>query len=587
MPAPTIARVLLAVLASLLLVLATPEARSRGVLDLAARTQPVLLQNHGDYWIDTSGTHTATDVANDGSIPWQATSTALSYPVTSGHAIWIRLNVPATPNAERWYLEVPYAALNRASLYTPDGAGRWNEQRAGDLTAVSQWPVPHRHPLLPIALSAQSPTHYLLRLENGHAFNVPLRFIGEGRLSYSEQRVSLILGIFFGLIGLAALIAALSAVSLRDNAYGFYALCVALMGLTQASITGIAGLHLWPNWPRWNDISSSVLPLLTVAATLLFVSAAVALPERSRRLQLVIRGISAAGLVSALCVGWVSAASRLTLVVPSLLVLQLSAIFALVWAWRRDDRFAPWLLLAYLPVMLAGSLTMASVSGWVAMAFLTQYGMPIAVALNLPVVMVLLMLRSQHRRENIRRIHGLDRIDPSTGLINGHVFSARLRRMIGRSERLHHQSAAMLIDIINIDQVQREFGRKTADELLLRVAERLLDTAREIDSAARLSERRFGMLVEGPFSAQEAASFGPRIVARCLMPFKAMPPDCVAQVLVVYALVPHHKVSAETLLQQLEERLAKLPVHSKRKVFLLAEAHKPGTYQRAPSKDTA
>ena len=569
----------IALLVGLLLVLASPEARSRTVLDLDTLAQPVILQDWGDYWIDTSGTRTARQVANDGLIPWQATSTKIIYPVTSGQAVWIRLNVPAAPDAERWYLEVPYAALDRASLYTPDAAGRWNEQRAGDLTAVSQWPVPHRHPLLPIALSAEAPTKYLLRLENGHAFNAPLRFIGERHLSYSEQRVSLILGIFFGLTGLAALIAALSAVSLRDSAYGFYALCVAVMGLTQTSITGIAGLHLWPNWPRWNDISSSMLPLLAVSATLLFISAAVALPERSRRLHLLMRGIAAAGFVAAVSLAWVPAASRLMLVVPSLLVLQLSGISALFWAWRRDDRFAPWLLLSYLPVILAGSLTLASVSGWLAIAFLTQYGMQIAVALNLPVVMVLLMLRSQHRRENIRRIHGLDRIDPSTGLINGHVFSARLLRMIGRSDRLHHQSAVMLIDVINIDQVQRDFGRKAAEELPLRVAQRLLSTAREIDSAARLSERRFGMLVEGPFSAEEAASLGPRIVARCLMPFNALPPDCVAQVHVVYALVPHQRVSVEDLLKQLEERLAKLPAHSRRKVFMLPESPNPGVFR--------
>ena len=38
----------------------------------------------------------------------------------------------------------------------------------------------------------------------------------------------------------------LSAVSLRDSVYAFYALSVALMGLSQAAMTGIGGLHLWP-----------------------------------------------------------------------------------------------------------------------------------------------------------------------------------------------------------------------------------------------------------------------------------------------------------------------------------------------------
>lgn len=518
-----------AILAGLALALASPDVRSRTVLDLDMLAQPVGLQDWGDYWIDTSGSLTAQQIANDGAIAWQATSTKLIYPVTSGQAVWIRLNVPPAPDVERWYLEVPYAALDRASLYTPDDAGRWNEQRAGDLTAVSQWPVPHRHPLLPIALSAEVPTKYLLRLENGHAFNAALRFISEGRLSYSEQRVSLILGIFFGLTGLAALISALGAVSLRDSAHALYALCVVLMALTQACITGIAGLHLWPDWPWWNDISSTVLPMLTVAATLLFLSAAVALPERSRRLHLLIKGLAAAGLAAAVGLAWVPAASRMELVIPALLVLEFSGIFTLVWTWRRGDRFAPWLLLSYLPVLLAASLTLASSGGLLATGFLTQYGMQIAVALNLPVVMVVLMLRSQHRRENIRRIQGLDRIDPSTGLINGHVFSERLLRMIARSDRLHHQSAVMLIDVINTEKVQRDFGRKAADELPLRVA----------------------------------------------------------QVHVVYALVPHRRVGAEDILTQLEERLATIPARSRRKVFMLGEVLQPSLSRRAPLAEAA
>lgn len=574
-------------LAGLLLALASPEARSRTVLDLDTRAQPVALQDWGDYWIDSSGSLTAGQLARHESLPWQPTGKKLIYPVTSGQAVWIRLNVPPAPDAERWYLEVPYPALDRASLYTLDGAGQWNEQRAGDLVAVSQWPVPHRHPLLPIALSAEVPTKYLLRLENGHAFSAPLQFISEARLSHSEQRVSLILGIFFGLTGLAALISALSAVSLRDSVYGFYALCVTLMALTQASITGIAGLHLWPDWPWWNDISSAVLPMLTVSSTLLFISTAVALPERSRRLHLLMRGLATAGLAAAVGLAWVPAASRMELVIPALLLLELSGIFALVWVWRRGDRFAPWLLLSYLPLLIAASLTLAGTSGWLTADFFTQYGMQIAVALNLPVVMVVLMLRSQHRRENIRRIQGLDRMDPSTGLINAHVFSARLLRMIARSDRLHHQSAVMLIDVINTEQVQRDFGRRAADELPLRVAQRLLSTAREIDSAARLSERRFGMLVEGPFSAGEAASLGPRIVARCLMPYKDLPPDCVAQVHVVYALVPHRRVGAEDLLTQLEERLATIPARSRRKVFMLGEVLKPSFSRRASLAEAA
>ena len=547
------------------------SAHGRSVLDLDTATQPVVLQDWGDYWVDVTGQLTPQQVTADATLPWKPTATDQLYPATTGNAIWIRFNVPPAPDSERWYLEVPYPAINRASLFTLDGAGQWTEQRAGDQTAVSKWPVPHRHPLLPIALSAEVPTNYLLRLENGHGFTVPLQFISEGRLSASEQRVSLVLGIFFGLAGLAAVVSLLGAVSLRDSAYGYYALCVGFMGLTQATVTGIAGLHLWPNSPGWSDISTSVLPLLTASATLLFISATVALPERSKRLYALMMAQALAGCLAALAMGLIAPSSRMDVLVPIVLLLEFTGMLVMAWAWRRGDRFAPWLMLSYLPVLASAGWMLANSARLVPIGFLTQHGMQLGVALHLPIVMVVLMMRSQHRRENIRRIQGLDRVDPATGLINGHVFAERLLRMVARSERLRHDSAVMLIDLVNTEQIQRDFGRKAADDLPLRVAERLLSTTREIDSAARLSERRFGMLVEGPFSAEDAATLGPRLVARCLMPYKDLPMSCVAQVRVAYALVPTHGSNAQGLLTQLEERLSAVPHDSKRAVFTLNE----------------
>jgi len=274
------------------------------------------------------------------------------------------------------------------------------------------------------------------------------------------------------------------------------------------------------------------------------------------------------------------------LFIPSLLILELSGILLLLWAWRRGDRFAPWLLLAYLPVIVAAGWALARSANWLPINFFTQHGMQLAVALHLPIVMVILMFRSQHRRENTRRIQGLDRVDPATGLINGHVFAERLIRMIARSERLRHQSAVMLIDLVNCDQVQHDFGRKAAEELPLHAAERLLSTAREIDTAARLSERRFGMLVEGPFSAEDAATLGPRIVARCLMPYKGLHVNCVAQVRVAYALVPYQGADALTLLGLLETRLTSAPADSKRAVYMLGEADHTAV-RRSARKKTA
>jgi GGDEF domain-containing protein len=568
----------LGLLLGTMLALGSAKAWSRTILDLDTSNQPVALHDWGDYWVDTSGKRTPEQVAGEAGARWTSTHTDASYPVTSGQSVWVRFTVPPAPDAERWYLEVPNPAIDRAALYTLDNIGQWTAQQAGDLVAVSQWPVPNRHPLLPIALSAEVPTYYLLRLENAHTFSTPLRFISESRLSKSEQRVSLILGLFFGLTGLAALMSALSALSLRDPAYGLYAVFITLMALTQATVTGIAGLHLWPQSPWWNDLSTSVLPLLTASAALLFISVTVALPTRSRRLHGVALGMALMGILMSAALALAPAAARMAVLMPSLLLLASSSMLVLAWAWRRGDRFAPWLILAYLPIVLAASLTLVSNTELLPTGFWALHGMQLATALHIPFVLVELMLRSQQRRENTRRIQGLDRVDPGTGLINGHVFASRLLRMVARSRRLRHQSAVMLIDLMNTDQILYKYGRNAAEELPLRLAERLLSTAREIDSAARLSERRFGMLVEGPFNAEDAATLGPRIVARCLMPYKGMHMDCVAQVHVAYAMVPFQDTDPQGLLEKLAQLLAAVPAQSKRAVFKLGERTKAASF---------
>jgi GGDEF domain-containing protein len=555
--------------ALLLAVSVMGPALGRTVLDLDPAHQPVALQDWGDTWMDTTGEAKAENVAIDQTLPWTPTREGAIYPLSTGKALWIRFAVPPAPDAERWYLEIPYPSVNRVTLYTPDSVGQWIPQSAGDTLPVASWPVPHRHPLLPVVVSAEEPRSYLLRVENPHSYSAPLSFVSESYLSRHEQRTSLILGIYFGLAGLAVMLGVLSAVSLRDSAYAFYALSVALMGLSQAAMTGIGGLHLWPNLPWWNDLSSMVLPVLAVGALVWFFSAVVSLPERSRRLHQLLAALALLSVVTAAAVMLAPPSYRFRLMVPYIVIATSVATFTILWAARRGDRFALWLLAGSVPVMIGAAFPTARLLGLIPISFWTMHGMQVGIAIELPVLLVILMVRSQQRRDHNRRIQGVDRIDPATGLINGQVFGERLRRMMVRSHRLKYQSAVLLIDIVNIEQIRRDFGSRSAEELPLRVAGRLLSAAREIDGVARLSELRFGMLMEGPVTAEEAASAGPRVVARCLMPFKNKPIEWVAQVRVAQSLVPTGRADPDQLVERLEALLAAVPADSKRAVFAL------------------
>ncbi|MDF2463787.1 MAG: diguanylate cyclase [Ramlibacter sp.] len=553
----------------LLVAVAAAPVGARTILELDTARQPVQLQDWGDAWIDTTGDTRVESVATDSRIEWAPTRHGTIYPIATGKTLWFRFTIPPAPDAERWYLEIPYPSVNRVTLFTPDSVGQWIPQSAGDTLAVADWPVPHRHPLLPVLVSAEEPRKYLLRVENPHTFSAPLTFVSESHLSRSEQRTSLILGIYFGLAGLAVAVGLLSAVSLRDGSYGFYALSVALMGLAQAAMTGIGGLHLWPHWPAWNDVSSMVLPVLAVGSLLWFFSAVVSLRERSRNLDLLMNILALLSAPVALGIVLVEPSLRFRLMVPYIVMTSTVAAAAVIWAARRGDRYALGLLGGMLPVIIGAAFPLARLWGLIPVNFLTMHGMQVGIAIELPVLLVILMVRSQQRREHNRRIQGMDRIDPATGLINQQVFVERLARMMARSARLKYQSAVLVIDLVNRDHVRRIFGARSAEELPLRVAGRLLAAARDIDGVARLSELRFGMLVEGPLTAEEAASIGPRIVARCLMPFKNKPIEWVAHVRIAQTLAPTERAGAQQVIDRLSALLNNVTPDSKRAVFTL------------------
>ena len=563
--------------AAMLLFLATlllaGPATARTVLRFDHPQQPAMLHDGGDAWVDDSGTLSAADIVAKGDISWRPTGDNDIYRLDKGQALWIRFTVPPAPTAERWYLEVPYPGVDRVTLYVQNANGEWSSRSAGDNIAISEWPVPHRHPVMPVAVSPTQPRVHLLRIQNGTIFGAPLQFVSDTYMGRTEQGISLMLGIYFGLVVLAVMLAVTGAVTLQDKGYWLYAISAVLMALTQATITGLAGLHLWGDWPWWNNMAPQVLPLFAIASLQIFFAEVVSIRERSRLLYrlLLIGGVASLPLACYLIIT-PNVMERLNLIVVYFLAATFAGYGVVIWAALRGDRYAPWLLVGSTPVGIGALFPIARAAGLIPISFWTTHGMQVAIAAELPILLIVLAMRSQHRREHVRRIQGLDRIDPATGLINSAVFHERLVRLIARSQRLKFRSAMLLVDIGNIDQIRRQFDSDSARELTLRVAGRLLSVAREIDTVARLSEHRFGILLEGPLHADEVAEAGPRIVARCLMPFKGRPLEWSAHVRVAQALIPMDGTDPAQLIGRLEMLLASAPADSRRAVFMLSKS---------------
>lgn len=569
-------RQLAAALLFLASLLAGGTALARTALNFDENRQHQMLRNAGDAWVDATGKLGIEDVAANSAIRWHATNDDNIYKLDHGEALWVRFTVPATPNTERWYLEIPYPGVDRVTLSVQAADGRWISRSAGDTVALSDWPFPHRHPIMPLLVSPNTPRVHYLRVQNGTIFGAPLQFVNDSYLARHEQGVSLALGIYFGLVVLTVMLSAAGAITLKDHGYTLYAFSCIFVALTQATMTGLAGLHLWGDWPWFNNVAPQIVPLFGVASLQLFFAELVSLRERSRKLHRAVQLAAAMSVPLAIYLMITpDVMQRLLIIVTYIMTFTVVGLSIVVWAASRGDRYAPWLLLGSSPVAIGALFPMARAAGLIPISFWTTHGMQVAIALELPILLIVLVMRSQHRREHQRRIQGLDRIDPATGLINAAVFHERLVRLIARSQRLKFRSAMLLVDIGNIDQIRRQFDSDSARELTLRVAGRLLSVAREIDTVARLSEHRFGILLEGPLHADEVAEAGPRIVARCLMPFKGRPLEWSAHVRVAQALIPMDGTDPSQLIGRLEMLLASAPPDSRRAVFMLSKNSTP------------
>ena len=513
------------------------------------------LDGAAQWAMDQQGRWTAAEVARNDAIAWQLSPKGGIHRLTTGQALWFRFTVPPL-HGEGWLLQIEYPSVNLATLFEVTAEGAAEVAHAGDTVPVAQWPVPHRYPLLPVAVSPDAPRSYLLKIENPHTFSARMELVHRQLTGIREQRTTLLLGIYFGLAGLAALVAAISGVVLHDMTYVRYFVAVTAMALAQAAATGVGGLLLWPHSPWWNDVSPLLLPVLAGTAFLWFIASAVSLADRHKGLNWLVLGLCVAGIATAIGVALVEPSWRFRLQVPAVAVACVAGAAILVWAARRGDRHARWMLYALLPVALTAMLPLAGTAGLIPVSALTVNSMPIAIALELPTLLGILLLRNQDRREHGRRLLGLYHTDPATGLPNARVFETRLQEMVARARRMGYASVLLLVDLEDEAQARVNFGATQHHQLALHLAGRLLSIARDPDTVARLGDTRFGMLVEGPLTADEAAGMGQRVVARCLMPVQNRPVAQVLPVRVAQAIVPRDGTDAQELLAALRGLLA-------------------------------
>lgn len=109
--------------------------------------------------------------------------------------------------------------------------------------------------------------------------------------------------------------------------------------------------------------------------------------------------------------------------------------------------------------------------------------------------------------------------DAVTGLPNRVLFTNHLRHAISKIDRSRRMVAVLFLDLDRFKVVNDSLGHEKGDQLLVQVAQRLRQSLRPGDIAARFGGDEFVILLEAVLSTEDATRIADRIAANLKEPF--------------------------------------------------------------------
>jgi len=536
-------------------------------VELDSRTPVLPLDGRSLYWIDPDG-HASPDrveAAGD-ALPWALRERNRQYDI-DGKALWFRFDAVSRDDG-RWYLELASSGIDRAQLFHRRSDGSWRVQEAGDTKPVSEWPLPGRVPTFQLERSADKPVRYFLRIQHARVnFASPIAVYNQGSLLASREREQFLMGAYFGLAVLIALVSIGNAVANRDRNFAVYAVYVITLSLGQAAYLGVGAQHLWNDALRWNEMATFVLPGVSTAAALWFTRTVTEPARFSHALDLAVWALILA-VLAAVAVDTVAASRPTFGAVMALTGLGLVVVLLLigtVWA-EGEDPYIRLIALGFLPVLVMALFPVARGLNLIPASMLTRYGLSIGAALEMPILFYALSLRGNRRREADVRSAALSRTDPLTGLAHTRSLQHRLDSALARGARQKHSCALLAVKLLNHDSIVREFGREAGDKALVVTASVLRSAITDIDIAARIGNVDFAVLLEGPTSPFIANECAQQIVARGLQQSEALPPTVTLRFHIAAAMLPDKAFDSAGSIEWLREAVDGMRPEARRSI---------------------
>jgi two-component system, sensor histidine kinase LadS len=515
-------------------------------LKLSGEQHSITLDKRSRFWIGDANQRTPDLLEAEGNnIDWGLRDARQSYDI-DGKVLWIQFDA-VLRNQQRWFLEIGASGVDRAQLFYRGPGGQWVVQEAGDSRPVSEWPVPGRLPTFELSGSTDWPVRYWLRVEQDRVdFGSPLVVVDQSTLLTSREQEQFLLGGYFSVAMLIAVISAAQAIAFRDRNFAAYSIYVIALAAGQLAYLGVGAQHAWDGWLQWNEMAVFVLPGISGAAALWFTKVVTEPARFSRALDLTVWALIAALLSAVALDAHLASRQSIQLVVAltTVALIVIAALIALVWS-HGDDSNVGLIALGFLPVVVLAVFPLARGLNLIPISAATRYGVPAGAALQMPILYYALLMRGSRRREAHSRVAGLARHDTLTGLAHTRAFLQRLEGSLARCADLKHTCALLGVKILNYETITAEFGRDTAERALVVATALLRSVSRDMDAVARVGDHEFALLIEGPTTPQEATGRAQQLVASGLRDSASLPPGLLLKFQVAVALLPDQNLDSE------------------------------------------
>lgn len=478
-------------------------------------------------------------------------------PTGGDAALWYQLALPAVSVPTLRVLALPHPGLNRVELYRPQDSGGWRVDASGDSIAVAQWPMRYLHPAFEFVQQPGEARPSYMRVQHSHPTSLRWTLWSTRDFQESSKRWHLLLGAYGGLVALVIALCCVNAYSWRDSIHSYYAAYVLVIALGQLSLTGLAGEYFWSDSPWWNDLAASVLPVAGAALGHLFMRELVVERGAPWATHLML-AMSAAGGVLAL--GFLLLGRDPFFAISGPYYMASFAVYlgvALWYAWRIP-RVGLWILAGIVAVLAGAIYPVLRNMQVLPVSFMTQYGAQIGVAIEIPLLLIALYMRSRAWRDNQVRIGALSRVDPLTGAANHRVMLERLEHLLEHQQRDTGTGVVLRVRVGNIHDIRAESGLQVAQSALVHAGACITHVVREGDTVARHREGDFVVILEGRFTRDQISDIGQRLIARGLAPSPLLPPGTVLQLKVAVAATPFQASGVALLLQSLDAVVTEL-----------------------------